>query len=141
MEAEGAPRLRSPEWVNIELPRAPPMPAPRPHEDVGGYVNESKSDRNLSHCRSRGQAACRGACALALSLQSVCVYPGSTLKFHLAYDPRDHQSDYAASQQLFDPHPQSVRERLGNPTRQYEVLRGGELFVPGVRDCNAPRPS
>jgi hypothetical protein len=60
-----------------------------------------------------------------------CVYPDSALKFHLAYDPRNHQSNYAASQQLFNSYPQSMRERLGGPTRQYEVLRRGELIVPG----------
>jgi hypothetical protein len=66
-----------------------------------------------------------------------CVYPDSALKFHLAYDPRNHQSNYAASQQLFNSYPQSMRELAVRP--------GNISFAPRridrswERDCNAPR--
>jgi hypothetical protein len=75
---------------------------------------------------------------MALSLPNVCVYPDSTLKFHMAYDPRNHQPNAQVSQQLFDSYPAAVRARLGTLTQQYKVLRGSELIALGVRDCNAP---
>jgi hypothetical protein len=36
---------------------------------------------------------------MALGLPNVCVYPDSTLKFHFAYDPRNHQTNPEVSQQ------------------------------------------
>ena len=84
---------------------------------------------------------CRSACTLALSLRNACVYPDSILKFHLAYDPRNHQTNNQASQQLFDSYPAAVRARLGTLTRADKVLRGSELIALGVRDCNEPKGS
>ena len=77
-----------------------------------------------SGCTSAGPPA-----RLALSLPNVCVYKDSTLKFHMAYDPRDHQSNYDVSRQLFNSYPPAVRERLGALTRDYKVLRGAELIA------------
>jgi hypothetical protein len=76
---------------------------------------------------------------MALSLPNVCVYPGSTLKFHFAYDPRNRQSNPQVSQQLFDSYPAAVRARLGTLTRNYKVLSGSELIKLGIRDCNEPK--
>ncbi len=120
------------------------MPAPVVvMKDVGGYVNEYQSRTELYRATDREVRLheCRSACTLALSLPNVCVYPDSTLKFHMAYDPRNHQSNYDVSQQLFNSYPPAVRERLGSLTRDYKVLRGAELIALGVRDCNAPRES
>jgi hypothetical protein len=120
------------------------MPAPVVvMKDVGGYVNEYQSQTELYRATDREVRLheCRSACTLALSLPNVCVYPDSTLKFHMAYDPRNHQSNYDVSQQLFNSYPPAVRERLGGLTRDYKVLRGAELIALGVRDCNAPRES
>lgn len=122
----------------------PPMPAPVVvMKDVGGYVNEYQSQTELYRMTDREVRLheCRSACTLALSLPNVCVYPDSTLKFHLAYDPRNHESNYDVSRQLFNSYPPAVREKLGFLTRQYKILRGSELIALGVRDCNAPRPS
>ena len=112
-------------------------------KDVGGYVNEYQSHTELYRATDREVRLheCRSACTLALSLPNVCVYPDSTLKFHMAYDPRNHQSNYDVSQQLFNSYPPAVRERLGSLTRDYKVLRGAELIALGVRDCSAPRGS
>jgi hypothetical protein len=120
------------------------MPAPVVvMKDVGGYVNEYQNQTELYRASDREVRLheCRSACTLALSLPNVCVYPDSTLKFHMAYDPRNHQSNYDVSQQLFNSYPPAVRERLGSLTRDYKVLRGAELITLGVRDCNAPRES
>ncbi|ACK51092.1 conserved hypothetical protein [Methylocella silvestris BL2] len=120
----------------------PPMPAPVVvMKDVGGYVNQYQDKTELYRATDREVRLheCRSACTLALSLPNVCVYPDSTLKFHLAYDPRNHQSNYEVSQQLFDSYPPAVRARLGALTRQYKVLRGEELIALGVRNCAAPR--
>ncbi len=72
-------------------------------------------------------------------LPNGCVYPGSTLKSHLAYDPRNHQTNPQVSQQLFDSYPAAVRARLGTLTRNYKVLSGSELIELGIRDCNEPK--
>ena len=120
------------------------MPAPVVvMKDVGGFVNEYQSQTELYRATDREVRLheCRSACTLALSLPNVCVYPDSALKFHMAYDPRNHQSNYDVSQQLFNSYPPAVRERLGSLTRDYKVLRGAELIALGVRDCNAPRQS
>ncbi|MEJ0092887.1 MAG: hypothetical protein WDN46_05515 [Methylocella sp.] len=118
------------------------MPAPViVMKDVGGYVDKYQNQTELYRASDREVRLheCRSACTLALSLPNVCVYPDSTLKFHLAYDPRDHRSNLEASQRLFDSYPAAVRARLGALTRTYKVLRGSELIALGIRDCNAPR--
>lgn len=118
------------------------MPAPVVvMKDVGGFVNEYQSQTELYRASNREVRLheCRSACTLALSLPNVCVYKDSTLKFHMAYDPRNHQSNYDVSQQLLNSYPPAVRERLGALTRDYRVLRGAELIALGVRDCDAPR--
>jgi hypothetical protein len=81
--------------------------------------------------------SCR--CTLALNLPNVCVYPDSTLKFHLAYDPHNHEVNSQVSQQLVSSYPASVQARLGILKRKYKVLRGSELIALGIRDCNAPK--
>jgi hypothetical protein len=73
-----------------------------------------------------------------LGLPNVCVYPGSTFKFHLAYDPRNHQTNPEVSRQLFDSYPAAVRARLGTLARYYKVLSGSELIKLGIRDCDEP---
>lgn len=76
---------------------------------------------------------------MALGLPNVCVYPDGTLKFHFAYDPRNHQTNPGVSQQLFDSYPAAVRARLGILTRNYKVLNGSELIKLGIKDCNEPK--
>ncbi|MGH6794333.1 MAG: hypothetical protein ACREDH_03845 [Methylocella sp.] len=46
-------------------------------------------------------------------------YPDSTLKFHVAYDPRNRQTNPEVSQQLFDSYPAAVRTRIGTLSRNY----------------------
>jgi hypothetical protein len=110
-------------------------------KDVGGYVTDYQNQTALYRASQREVRLheCRSACTLALSLPNVCVYPDSILKFHLAYDPRDHQPNASVSQELFDSYPATVRARLGTLTRDYKILRGSELISLGIRDCNAPR--
>lgn len=118
------------------------MPAPViVMKDVGGFVADYQTQTALYRASDREVRLheCRSACTLALSLPNVCVYPDSILKFHQAYDPRNHQTDPNVSQQLFDSYPAAVRARLGVLTREYKVLRGSELIQLGVRDCNGPR--
>ncbi|WP_026607612.1 hypothetical protein [Methylocapsa acidiphila] len=120
----------------------PPMPAPVVvTKDVGGYVTDYQAQTEIYRSSDREVRLheCRSACTLALSLPNVCVYPDSILKFHLAYDPRNHQTDANVSQQLFDSYPPAVRARLGGLTREYKVLRGSELIGLGVRNCNEDR--
>jgi hypothetical protein len=120
----------------------PPMPAPVVvMKDVGGYVNEYQGQTEFYRASDREVRLheCRSACTLALSLPNVCVYPGSRLKFHLAYDPRNHQTNPEVSRQLFASYPPAIRARLGKLTRTYKVLRGSELIALGIRDCNEPR--
>ncbi|HUI20230.1 MAG TPA: hypothetical protein VLZ74_04225 [Methylocella sp.] len=120
----------------------PPTPAPVVViKDVGGYVTDYENQTALYRASQREVRLheCRSACTLALSLPNVCVYPDSILKFHLAYDPRDHQPNAQVSQQMFNSYPAAVRARLGTLTREYKVLRGGELIQLGIRDCNAPK--
>ena len=120
-----------------------PPPAPSPVvvvKDVGGYVDQYALRTAIYRetYREVRLHECRSACTMALSLPNVCVYPDSILKFHQAYDPRDHSTNWAVSQQLFYTYPPAVRERLGTLTKQYKVLRGSELIALGVRDCNTP---
>jgi hypothetical protein len=119
----------------------PPSPAPVVVvKDVGGYVNEYAAQTEVYRQTNREVRLheCRSACTMALSLPNVCVYPDSILKFHQAYDPRNHAANLNVSQQLFETYPPAVRARLGTLTRDYHVLRGSELIALGVRDCNTP---
>ena len=78
---------------------------------------------------------------MALSLPNVCVYKDSIFKFHQAYDPRNHVTNWAVSDALFHTYPGPVRERLGTLTKQFTIMRGSELIDLGVRDCNqGPEP-
>lgn len=118
------------------------MPAPVVvMKDVGGFVTDYQSQTAIYRASEREVRLheCRSACTMALSLPNVCVYPNSTLKFHLAYDPRNHETNAAVSQQLFESYPPAVQARLGALTRNYKVLTGSELIKLGVRDCNEPR--
>lgn len=110
-------------------------------KDVGGYVADYQTQTELYRASGREVRLheCRSACTMALSLPNVCVYPDSTLKFHLAYDPRNHQTNPDVSKQLFDSYPAAVRARLGTLTREYKVMRGSELIALGIRDCRAPK--
>ena len=120
----------------------PPMPAPViVMKDVGGLVADYQSQTAIYRASEREVRLheCRSSCTMALGLPNVCVYPGSTLKFHLAYDPRNHQTNPQVSQQLFDSYPAAVRARLGTLTRNYKVLSGSELIKLGIRDCNEPK--
>ena len=118
------------------------MPAPVVVvKDVGGFVDDYQTQTALY--RESGREVrlheCRSACTLALSLPNVCVYRDSALKFHLAYDPRNHVVNAQVSQQMFGSYPAPVQATLGTLTREYKVLRGDELIALGVRDCNAPK--
>ena len=118
------------------------MPAPViVMKDVGGLVADYQSQTAIYRASEREVRLheCRSACTMALGLPNVCVYPGSTLKFHFAYDPRNHQTNPQVSQQLFDSYPAPVRARLGTLTRNYKVLSGSELINLGIRDCNEPK--
>ena len=120
----------------------PPMPAPViVMKDVGGFVTDYQNRTALYRASDREVRLheCRSACTLALSLPNVCVYPNSTLKFHLAYDPRNHETNTEVSRQLFESYPPAVQARLGTLTRNYKVLTGSELIKLGIRDCNEPR--
>lgn len=119
----------------------PPNPSPVVVvKDVGGYVNEYAAQTEVYRQTNREVRLheCRSACTMALSLPNVCVYPDSILKFHQAYDPRNHATNYGVSEQLFGTYPPAVRARLGTLTHDYHVLRGAELIHLGIRDCNTP---
>ena len=118
------------------------MPAPViVMKDVGGLVADYQSQTAIYRASEREVRLheCRSACTMALGLPNVCVYPDSTLKFHFAYDPRNHQTNPEVSQQLFDSYPAAVRARLGILTRNYKVLSGSELIKLGIKDCNEPK--
>ncbi len=120
----------------------PPLPAPViVTKDVGGFVSEyqARTEEYRKENREVRLHECRSACTLALSLPNVCVYPNSILKFHLAYNARDHISDYGVSAELFNSYPDAVRARLGALTREYKIISGAELIQLGIRDCNEPR--
>ena len=111
--------------------------------DFGGYVNEYASRTEVYRRQNREVRIheCHSACTMALSLPNVCVYKDSIFKFHQAYDPRNHITNWAVSDALFHTYPVAVRERLGTLTKQFAILRGTELIDLGVRDCNqAPEP-
>ncbi|MCX8254110.1 hypothetical protein RHAL1_03881 [Beijerinckiaceae bacterium RH AL1] len=111
-------------------------------KDYGGYVDQYAAA--TENYRRTGREVriheCHSACTMALSLPNVCVYRDSVFKFHQAYDPRNHITNYAVSDQLFATYPEAVRDRLGTLTKQFTVMRGQELIDLGVRDCNAPEP-
>jgi hypothetical protein len=72
------------------------MPAPViVMKDVGGFVADYQSQTAIYRASEREVRLheCRSACTMALSLPNVCVYPSSTLKFHVAYDHRNHQTN------------------------------------------------
>ncbi|MGH6849968.1 MAG: hypothetical protein ACREDD_05920 [Methylocella sp.] len=120
----------------------PPMPAPVIiTKDVGGLVADYQRQTALYRASEREVRLheCRSACTMALGLANVCVYPDGSLKFHVAYDPRNHQTNHAVSQQLFDSYPAAVRTRLGALMRNHKVLRGRKLIKLGIRDCNEPK--
>jgi len=110
-------------------------------KDVGGLVADYQRQTAIYRASEREVRLheCRSACTMALGLPNVCVYPDSTLKFHFAYDPRNHQTNPEVSQQLFNSLPAAVRARLGTLTRSYKVLSGSELIKLGIRDCNEPK--
>ena len=111
-------------------------------KDVGGYVNEYAAQTELYRRTNREVRLheCRSACTMALGLPNVCVYPSSVLKFHQAYDPRNHETNWAVSSQLFGTYPAAVRDRLGTLTKQYTVLSGRELIDLGMRNCDDQGP-
>ena len=112
-------------------------------KDFGGYVNEYASQTEVYRRQNREVRIheCHSACTMALSLPNVCVYKDSIFKFHQAYDPRNHVTNWAVSDALFHTYPDAVRERLGTLTKQFTIMRGSELIDLGVRDCNqGPEP-
>jgi len=118
----------------------PPFPAPVVvMKDVGGFVSEYQAQ--TARFRQEGREVrlheCRSACTLALSLPNVCVYPGSLLKFHKAYNANTRAVDEGVSQELFRSYPAAVQARLGGLTREYRVLTGRELIGLGMRNCEA----
>ena len=110
-------------------------------KDVGGYVNEYAAMTEVYRRTNREVRLheCRSACTMALGLPNVCVYPNSILKFHQAYDPRNHETNWAVSDQLFGTYPSAIRARLGTLTKQYTVMHGQELIDLGMRNCDEPQ--
>lgn len=111
-------------------------------KDYGGYVNEYAAQTEIYRRTNREVRIheCHSACTMALSLPNVCVYPNSVFKFHQAYDPRNHVTNWGVSEELFNTYPIAVRERLGTLTKQFTVLRGSELIQLGIRSCTEPQP-
>ena len=111
------------------------------YKDVGGYVDQYDRQTALYFQTNREVRLheCRSACTLALALPNVCVYPGSQLKFHKAYNPETRDANDSVSDAMMAAYPVAVRQRLGQLTRNYKVLTGSELIRLGVRDCNAPQ--
>ena len=108
------------------------------HKDVGGLVTDyqARTEQYRRENREVRLHECRSACTLALSLPNVCVYPGSVLKFHKAYDKNTKIADEGVSAALFNSYPPAVQARLGTLTREYRNLSGSELISLGVRNCN-----
>jgi len=111
-------------------------------KDYGGYVDQyaAMTERYRRTNREVRIHECHSACTMALSLPNVCVYRNSVFKFHQAYDPRNHETNWAVSDELFNTYPEPVRDRLGTLTRSFTILRGQELIDLGVRNCDAPQP-
>ncbi len=110
-------------------------------KDFGGYVNEYAAQTEIYRRTGREVRIheCHSACTMALGLPNVCVYKDSIFKFHQAYDPRDHVTNWQITDQLYHTYPDAIRDRLGTPTKSFTVLRGTELIDLGVRDCNEPQ--
>ena len=111
-------------------------------KDFGGYVNQYEAQTEVYRRTNREVRIheCHSACTMALGLPNVCVYPDSVFKFHQAYDPRNHITNWEVSDQLFNTYPVAVRERLGTLTKSFTILRGEELIELGVRSCTEPQP-
>lgn len=111
-------------------------------KDFGGYVNEYAAQTEIYRRTNREVRIheCHSACTMALGLPNVCVYPDSVFKFHQAYDPRNHITNWEVSGELFNTYPVAVRERLGTLTKNFTILRGAELIELGVRSCAEPQP-
>lgn len=111
-------------------------------KDYGGYVDQYAAVTEMYRRTNREVRIheCHSACTMALSLPNVCVYPNSVFKFHQAYDPRNHVTNWSVSDELFNTYPLAVRERLGTLTKQFTILRGDELIALGVRECGEPQP-
>ena len=109
-------------------------------KDFGGYVNEYAAQTEVYRRTGREVRIheCHSACTMALSLPNVCVYKDSIFKFHQAYDPRNHITNWRVSDELFHTYPEAVRDRLGTLTKTFTILRGSELIDLGIRDCTAP---
>lgn len=117
----------------------PPSPAPViVYKDVGGLVTDYQAQTEIYRREGREVRLheCRSACTLALSLPNVCVYPDAQVKFHLAYNAINRETDAGVSAELFSSYPAAVQGRLGHLTRQYRVLSGTELIALGIRNCN-----
>ena len=110
-------------------------------KDYGGYVNEYAAQTEAYRRSGREVRIheCHSACTMALSLPNVCVYKDSVFKFHQAYDPRNHVTNWAVTDELYRTYPDAVRERLGTPTKAFTIMRGAELIGLGVRDCSEPQ--
>ena len=110
-------------------------------KDFGGYVDQYAAITEVYRQTNREVRIheCHSACTMALSLPNVCVYPSSIFKFHQAYDPRNHVTNWEVSDALFRTYPDAVRQRLGTLTKGFTILRGQELIDLGVRDCSGPR--
>lgn len=127
------------EGVSLGYLTPPPSPAPVVvYKDVGGLVTDYQAQTEIYRREGREVRLheCRSACTLALSLPNVCVYPDAQVKFHLAYNAIDRQTDAGVSAELFNSYPAAVQGRLGHLTRQYKVLSGTELIALGIRNCN-----
>ena len=109
-------------------------------KDFGGYVNEYAAQTELYRRTGREVRIheCHSACTMALSLPNMCVYKDSIFKFHQAYDPRNHITNWSVSDELFHTYPEAVRDRLGTLTKRFTILRGTELIDLGIRDCTSP---
>ena len=122
-----------------------PPPDPSPVvvvKDFGGFVNEYAAQTELYRRTGREVRIheCHSACTMALGLPNVCVYKDSIFKFHQAYDPRNHVTNWQVTGELYNTYPAAVRDRLGAPTKTFTVMRGTELIDLGIRDCATPNP-
>jgi hypothetical protein len=111
-------------------------------KDFGGYVDQYAAQTDVYRRTGREVRIheCHSACTMALSLPNVCVYRDSVFKFHQAYDPRNHVTNWEVSNALFSTYPDAVRQRLGTLTKTFTILRGTELIDLGVRDCEEQGP-
>jgi hypothetical protein len=103
-------------------------------------INQTQTEIYRLTEREARLPKCRSACTLAMSLPNVCVYKDSTLKFHLAYDPRDHAVNPQVSQQMFESYPEAIRARLGSLARDLVESGRRQPHSPAVRKRSRPRP-